>query len=51
MESCARAVVVALVAVFVADFFVSEQLSKTLWLLLGLGPALLAIAARRPEPA
>jgi putative inorganic carbon (hco3(-)) transporter len=50
MESCARAVVVALVAVFVADFFVSEQLSKTLWLMLGLGPALLAIA-RRPEPA
>ena len=47
MESCARAVVVALAALFVADFFVSEQLSKTLWLLLGLGPALLAIS-RRP---
>ena len=47
MESCARAVVVALAALFVADFFVSEQLSKTLWLLVGLGPALLAIS-RRP---
>lgn len=46
MESCARAVVVALVALFVADFFVSEQLSKSLWLLVGLGPALLAIARR-----
>jgi O-antigen ligase len=46
MESCSRAVVVALVALFVADFFVSEQLSKSLWLLVGLGPALLAIARR-----
>lgn len=46
MERCARAVVVALAAVFIADFFVSEQLSKTLWLLIGLGPALLAIARR-----
>lgn len=47
MEGCARAVLVALIAVFVADIFVSDQLSKTLWLLVGLGPALLAIA-RRP---
>lgn len=47
LESCARAVVVALVATFVADLFVSEQLSKSLWLLLGVGPALLAIASRR----
>jgi O-antigen ligase len=47
MEGCARAVVIALFAVVVADVFVSDQLSKTLWLLVGLGPALLAIA-RRP---
>jgi O-antigen ligase len=46
MESCSRVVVVALVALFVADFFVSEQLSKSLWLLVGLGPALLAISRR-----
>ena len=39
------------------DFFISEEFSKQLWLLLGLGPALLAIAASasrepvsQPEP-
>ena len=38
-------------ALFVADFFASDQLNKELWLLLGLGPALLAIArARRVTP-
>ncbi len=47
METCARAVVLALIALLVADFFASDQLNKELWLLVGLGPALLAIA--RPE--
>ena len=42
-------VVLALVALFVADFFASDQLNKELWLLLGLGPALLAIARREPR--
>jgi len=46
METCARAVVLALVALLVADFFASDQLNKELWLLLGLGPALLGIARR-----
>jgi putative inorganic carbon (hco3(-)) transporter len=49
LESCARALVLALVALFVADLFASDQLNKGLWVLLGLGPALLQIA-RRPEP-
>jgi O-antigen ligase len=44
LEACARAVSLALVALFVADVFASDQLNKELWVLLGLGPALLAIA-------
>jgi O-antigen ligase len=46
METLARALVLALVALFVADFFASDQLNKELWLLLGLGPAMLGIARR-----
>ena len=34
----------ALTGILVADFFSSEQYSKQLWLLLAMGPALLAIA-------
>jgi O-antigen ligase len=48
METCARGVVLALIALLVADFFASDQLNKELWLLLGLGPALLGIARREP---
>lgn len=44
MEIVARALFVALVAILAADFFGSRQYSKQLWLLLSLGPALLAIA-------
>src|SRR5438067_766626 len=49
MELMSRALLVALCGVLAADFFISEEFSKQLWLLLGLGPALLAIAtaARR----
>jgi O-antigen ligase len=46
MEILSRAVFVALVGILTADFFASEQFSKQLWLLLGLGPALLAMAQR-----
>jgi O-antigen ligase len=46
MEILGRALVLALVGILAADFFVSDQYSKQLWLLLGLGPALLAIARR-----
>lgn len=51
MEILARAVFVAIVTLLAANFFLSDQFSKQLWLLLGLGPALLAIASSaRPEP-
>ena len=40
---------VALVALLAMDFFLSDQFSKQLWLLLALCPALLAIASTR-EP-
>jgi hypothetical protein len=44
MELLSRALLVGLAGVLAADFFISEEFSKQLWLLLGLGPALLAIA-------
>jgi O-antigen ligase len=44
LETCSRALVLALVALLVADVFASDQLNKGLWLLLGLGPAMLGIA-------
>jgi O-antigen ligase len=46
MEIVARASVVALVGILAADFFITEQYGKQLWLLLGLGPALLGVARR-----
>jgi O-antigen ligase len=52
MELLARALLVALVGILTADFFISEQFGKQLWLLLGLGPALLGVAngMERREP-
>lgn len=47
METLARAVVVASVGLLVASFFISNGVDKRLWVLFGLGPALLAIASRR----
>lgn len=49
LELLARAVVVGLVGTLAADFFLSRQYSKQLWLLLALGPALLAIASSAAE--
>jgi len=46
MDLLSRAVFVGLVGILAADFFASEQFSKQLWLLLGLGPALLAMSRR-----
>jgi O-antigen ligase len=46
MEMIARATLVGLCGILAADFFVSGQFSKQLWLLLGLGPALLAMSKR-----
>jgi O-antigen ligase len=44
LEVLGRALVMALAGILAADFFVSEQYSKQLWVLLALGPALLAVA-------
>ena len=44
MEVIARGVLIALIGLLTADFFISGQFAKQLWLLLGLCPALLAIA-------
>ena len=46
MELFARGMIVALVGILAADFFISEQFGKQLWLLLGLGPG----ALRRRTP-
>ena len=49
LELMTRAVIVAILALLAADFFLSDQYSKQLWLLLALGPALLALAGRTEE--
>jgi len=49
LEVLGRALVMTLAGILAADFFVSEQYSKQLWVLLALGPALLAIAQRLPD--
>lgn len=46
LGTLARAVTVATVAMLVAGFFLSSQIDKRLWLLLALGPALMATAYR-----
>jgi hypothetical protein len=43
----AQAVFLAVVSVLVANFFISEQLSKLPWLLVAMGPPMLAIARER----
>lgn len=45
-EALARSVLVAMIGLLVADFFISEMFSKQLWLLLGIGPAILAISKK-----
>ena len=47
MELLARGLMLAMIGLLSADFFISGQYSKQLWLLLGLGPAMLAIARTR----
>jgi O-antigen ligase len=46
MEIVARGAIIALVGILAADFFITEQYGKQLWLLLGLGPALYGVARR-----
>jgi O-antigen ligase len=45
-EILAICIAVALVGVLAADTFISQQFNKQLWLLLGLGPAILAVSRR-----
>jgi O-antigen ligase len=47
MELLTRGMLLAMIGLLSADFFISGQYSKQLWLLLGLGPAMLAIAKTR----
>jgi O-antigen ligase len=49
MQALTMAIAVTLIGLLAADVFASEQYARELWLLLGLGPALLAIA-KRLEP-
>ena len=43
-EALARGFAIALLATLAADFFISQEVNKGLWLLLGFGPALLSIS-------
>jgi hypothetical protein len=45
-EALARSVAVGLVGILAADFFISDEINKQLWLLLGIGPAILTVAIR-----
>jgi O-antigen ligase len=49
-EVLAQAVLVATIAMLAAAVFVSAGVDKRLWILLALGPALLALAQRTPHP-
>lgn len=51
MEMLARAWMIAMAGLLTADAFLSAEFSKQLWLLLALGPALLAVARRPSAPA
>lgn len=50
MEMLARSWLIAMVGLLTADVFLSAEFSKELWLLLALGPALLAVARGWPPP-
>ncbi|HEY5192260.1 MAG TPA: O-antigen ligase family protein [Solirubrobacteraceae bacterium] len=44
MEALARGVLLGLIGLLVADFFISEMYGKLLWTMLAIGPAMLAVA-------
>jgi hypothetical protein len=48
LEVIARCLVLSLVAFLAADFFLSGEFSKQLWLILALGPAVLAVTREQP---
>jgi O-antigen ligase len=43
-EALARSMIVALIGMLAADFFISQMFSKQLWLMLGIGPAILGVS-------
>lgn len=45
-EALAQCIAVAMIGVLVADTFISQQFNKQLWMLLGIGPAILAVSKR-----
>ena len=47
MEILARAVMLGAIGMLTANFFISQQFNKPLWLLLAVAPALLALARRQ----
>lgn len=54
MDALARGVLLGLVGMLAADFFISDMYTKLLWVMLALGPTMLALArseqrATRPE--
>jgi O-antigen ligase len=51
LELLARGMLVALLGLLAADFFLSNQFGKSLWILLAAGPALLAVARRSQSAA
>lgn len=44
MEALARGVVLGLLGMLVADFFISDMYTKLLWVMIAIGPAMLGIA-------
>jgi O-antigen ligase len=50
MDTIARGVIVATLGLMAASFFISNGVDKRLWVLLGLGPALLVLSLREPRP-
>ncbi|MFI4977955.1 MAG: O-antigen ligase family protein [Solirubrobacterales bacterium] len=49
MEALARGALLALVGMLAADFFISQTYDKLLWIMLALGPAMLALAHREDQ--
>jgi len=43
-EALARSIFVAMCGLLAADFFISQMYNKQLWLMLGIGPAMLAVS-------
>ena len=51
MEVLCRGLLIALIGVLCSAFFISAESNKFIWLMLAMGPALLAVAESSPRPA